>query len=189
MMNVRSFVFLPELLFLVLLMMASLGMLSSTSVSRQGKMFNLDRLYPLQAKHFVQAKLVLHLLLFGLPNLAYLIISLLALQLSLFHLGWMAPLSLLSLAVISTLHLALDYHHPNLDWTTAQQAMKSNLNGLLGMLIALAWVVVVAALLLLPHFLPIPSFLGWVLLALIGPLALLCSHRLAVGEASLALTR
>ncbi|MEA4861266.1 hypothetical protein SDC9_78239 [bioreactor metagenome] len=189
MINVRSFVFLPELLFLVLLMMASLGMLSSTSVSRQGKMFNLDRLYPLQAKHFVQAKLSLHLLLFGLPNLIYLIISLLALQLSLFHLGWMAPLSLLSLAVISTLHLALDYHHPNLAWTTAQQAMKSNLNGLLGMLIALAWVVVVAALLLLPHFLPIPSLLGWVLLALIGPLALLCSYRLAVGEASLALTR
>lgn len=188
-MNIRSFVFLPELLFLVLLMMASLGMLSSTSVSRQGKMFVLDRLYPLEAKHFVQAKLVLHLLMFGLPNLAYLIISLLALHLSLFHLVWMAPLSLLSLSLISTLHLALDYHHPNLSWTTAQQAMKSNLNGLLGMLIALAWVVVVAALLLLPYFLPMPPVLAWVLLALIGPIALLCSYRLAVGEASLALSR
>jgi len=187
--NIQSFAFLPELLFLVMLLMASLGMLSSTSVSRQGKMFVLDRLYPLDASIFVQAKLALHLLLFGVPNLLFLGICVIALRLSFFHLMWMGPLSLLSLSLIASLQLAIDYHHPNLGWVTAQQAMKSNLNGLFGLLVGLVCVMVIAVFLLLPYFFPIPHVLATALLVLFCPLSLFFSYRLAVQQASLALSR
>ena len=188
-MNIQTFAFLPELLFLLMLLMASLGMLSSTSVSRQGKMFVLDRLYPVAPEVFVQAKLFLHLVLFGVPNLIFLSISVFALRISFFHLVWMVPLSLSTLSLIAALQLAIDYYRPNLSWTTAQQAMKSNLNGLLGMLVALACVVVIAVLLLLPYVSPVPHALGYSLLLLLFPLSLILSYRLAVRQASLALSR
>ncbi|MDD3056918.1 MAG: hypothetical protein PHO72_01275, partial [Sphaerochaeta sp.] len=131
----------------------------------------------------------LHLVLFGVPNLIFLSISVFALRISFFHLVWMVPLSLSTLSLIAALQLAIDYYRPNLSWTTAQQAMKSNLNGLLGMLVALACVVVIAVLLLLPYVSPVPHALGYSLLLLLFPLSLILSYRLAVRQASLALSR
>ncbi len=56
-----------QLVYLLLLLFANLSMISSTSVSRQGKRFGLDKQYPLGAGTYVQAKLLFHLVLVFIP--------------------------------------------------------------------------------------------------------------------------
>lgn len=181
--------FFPQFVFLILLLMANLGMLSSTSVSRQGRMFVYDRLYPLPPATFVQAKLRLHLLLVGIPNVIYLTVSVMYFHLSMMHLLWMIPLSLSLIAVAALSHLALDYHQPKLDWTLAQQAMKSNVNGLIGLGFSFGLEVVAAVFLVVPlllgySFVPFAVLLLFACVFTLKPL-----YRLAANQASQALER
>ncbi len=187
--TLKAFPFFPQVVLLVMLLVANLGMLSSTSVSRQGRMFCFDRLYPVTPAVYVQAKLLLHLCLVGLPNLLYLCLSLIFFNLSLFHLMWMIPLSLVLILLAATLHLGIDYHHPRLDWTLAQQAMKSNTNGLIGLGLSFVMEVVAAGFLLLPALLGIPflSFAG--LLLVLGLLLLRYTYRVTVKQAAQALAK
>jgi len=79
-------------LFLGVLLLSSISMLSSTSVSRQGTLFALDKVLPLRPSDFVKAKLTLHLLLVGTMNFIYLVVALLFFKLTLLHLFWMGLL-------------------------------------------------------------------------------------------------
>ena len=187
--TLTKFPFFEQLLFLVMLLVANLGMLSSTSVSRQGRMFMYDRLYPVPASVYVQTKLVLHLCLVGFPNLIYLSLSLMFFRRSILHLVWMVPLSLSLILLAATLHLGIDYHNPKLDWTLAQQAMKSNTNGLIGLGISFVLEVVVAAFLILPSLLNIPFLYFACLLFVLVLLLLRHTYRLCVDQATQALAR
>lgn len=178
-----------EVIFLLFALVSNMTMISSTSVSRQGPHFAQDRLYPLEARHFVLAKLLFHLLLTGATNLLYLGGALLLLGRGLASLIWMVPLSILSIAAVSSFQLAIDYHNPNEEWTLAQQAMKSNPNGLFGLLVTLAWVVVAALFLVVLPLLGVPALLSRLLCLLIAALSLFFGYRVALSQASSALSR
>jgi ABC-2 type transport system permease protein len=138
---------------LIVLLMSNINLLSCTSVSRQGKLALHDRLYPLEPKIFVNAKFYLHMALVGTTNTIYLLAATLILKLSIGNLWFYVMLSLISIAGTSYFHLAIDYHNPLLEWTSAQQAMKRNPNGFLGMLVSFLFVVWVALFLVgLPYF-------------------------------------
>ncbi len=147
---VATSAYLPYGLFLVVALVSSISMLSSTSVSRQGPQFAMDLVLPVKAKLFVRAKILLHLLLVGGANLLYLILALLFFRLSLVHLFWMVPLLLLVVFSVSSFGLAIDYKRPLLTWSIPQQAMKSNLNGLIGMLTSLGVLLMVGSSLVVP---------------------------------------
>lgn len=187
--GVLSLPVVEEAIFLLLAFVANMTMISSTSVSRQGSRFVQDRLYPLAARQFVRAKLLFHLLLTGGANVLYLIGALLLLARGLASLIWMVPLSLISIAAVASFQLAIDYHNPNEEWTLAQQAMKSNPNGLFGMLVTLAWAVLTALLLIALPLLGVPALLSRLLCLLATALLLLFGYRLAVSQASSALAR
>jgi ABC-2 type transport system permease protein len=172
-----------QLVYLLLLLFANFSMISSTSVSRQGKRFDLDKQYPLDASTFVQAKLLFHLVLVFIPHTLYLVAALLLLSLPPLHLLWMIPLSLLCIGMIACLHLAIDYHHPRLDWKVSQQAMKSNLNGLYGMLITFAVLALFALILLLPILVGLSTELSILLLFGLTGLGFSLSYRLALSQA------
>ena len=152
--------YLPYGLLLGVLLLSSITMLSSTSVSRQGSLFILDKALPLNPSAFVKAKLTLHLLLVGTTSILYLFLSLLFFKLSLMHLLWMAPLILLVVFSLAAFGLAIDYRRPLLVWSIPQQAMKSNMNGLLGMGASLGVLIVVGLALLLPIILTTVPLLG-----------------------------
>ncbi len=138
---------------LVLLMFANMSLLSSTSVSRQGKLALNDRLYPLEPQIFVNAKLYLHVLLVGSANLLYLLAATLIFNFALARLGIYIVLSLLSIIGTSFFHLGIDYRNPLLEWTSAQQAMKRNPNGLIGILVSFLFVLWIGVFLVgLPYF-------------------------------------
>ncbi len=178
-----------EVIFLILSLVSNMTMISSTSVSRQGAKFAQDRLYPLTARQFVAAKLLFHLLLAGTTNLIYMAGALVLLSRGLAPLIWMVPLSILSISAVASFQLAIDYHNPNEEWTLAQHAMKSNPNGLFGMLVTLAWIVAAALSLIILPLLGIPVILGRLLALLIAALSLLFGYRVAVLQASFALSR
>ena len=138
---------------LVLLMFANMSLLSSTSVSRQGKLALNDRLYPLEPQIFVNAKLYLHLILVGSANLLYLIVAALIFKFPLARLGIYAVLSLLSIIGTSYFHLGVDYRNPLLEWTSTQQAMKRNPNGFIGILVSFLFVIWIGLFLVgVPYF-------------------------------------
>ncbi|MGE4454928.1 MAG: hypothetical protein AB7D92_10375 [Sphaerochaeta sp.] len=181
--------YLPQITYLILLLFANIGMVSSTSVSRQGKRFYLDKQYPLNAETYVQAKLALHLLLLYLPHVLYLVLACFLLSFPPVHLLWMIPLSFLSISSVASLHLAIDYHHPHLDWKVSQQAMKSNLNGLFGMIVSLTVVAVYGVMLLLPMVFDISLFIPVVGLFILSGAGLYGSYRLACSKAQALLCR
>ncbi len=148
--QVASSAYLPYGLVLGVLLMSSISMLSSTSVSRQGPQFSLDKTLPLSPSVFVRAKLMLHMILVGSTDLIYLALALMFFRLPLIHLVWMVLLSLPVVFSIAAFGLAIDYRRPMLTWSIPQQAMKSNMNGLLGMGCAIAVLIVVGLSLFVP---------------------------------------
>ncbi|NLZ76829.1 MAG: hypothetical protein GX911_02545 [Spirochaetales bacterium] len=138
---------------LIVLLMSNMNLLSSTGVSRQGVLALHDRLYPLEPKVFVNAKLYLHMALVGTTNTIYLLAATLILKLSLANLWFYVLLSLISIAGTGCFHLAIDYRNPLLEWTSPQQAMKRNPNGFLGMLVSFLFVLWIALFLIgMPYF-------------------------------------
>lgn len=181
--------YLPYGLFLGIHVVGSISMLSSTSVSRQGKQFVMDKILPLEAEVFVKAKIALHLLLVGVTNILYLCIALVSFSLSLLHLFWMIPLSAFILITTASYGLALDYKRPLLDWTLAQQAMKNNLNGVLAMLTSLGVLILLAGALLTPIILFALPLAGIALAFVLAIILCFHAYRLCLTQASRALSR
>ena len=84
---------------------------------------------------------------------------------------------------------SIDYHNPNEEWTLAQHAMKSNPNGLFGLLVSLLFVLVDALFLIVLPLFGLPAVVSRVLLLLVLTGSTLLGYRLAVTQASRALAR
>lgn len=111
--------------------------LAPTSISREGRYFWISRAIPVPPHVQIHAK-AFHNLLFSLLSIA-LVVGVYG------FLGLLRPLTLayvvlgsLAGAAVSTYAgILIDLYHPNLKWTDPQQAMKGNMNGLYGLLLAL----------------------------------------------------
>lgn len=122
---------------LVLTTMNNLSMMSATSVSREGKLFEVTKTWPVAASTHVSAKVIAHLLLFGSSYILFASTGFLLFPLPLSDLLWVLALGLLLIVQHSLVGLAIDYRKPLLDWELPTQAVKQNLNGLYGMLSSL----------------------------------------------------
>lgn len=187
--SVASSSYLPYGLVLAVLLISSISMLSSTSVSRQGPQFALDKVLPVRPGEFVKAKLIVHLLLVGGTDVVYLVLALLFFRLSLVHLIWMVPFILLALFSIAAFGLAIDYKRPMLTWSIPQQAMKSNMNGLLGMGSSLGVFIVEGIALFAPIILFSSNVIGIGLSLLVATFLCFVSWKVVVGHASSALSK
>ncbi|HKL57622.1 MAG TPA: hypothetical protein VJ854_04420 [Sphaerochaeta sp.] len=186
---VASSPYLPYGLFLGVALISSISMLSSTSVSRQGPQFALDKALPLKAGGFVRAKILLHLGLVGSANVLYLVVSLLFFSISLSHLLWMVPLTLLVVFSNAAFGLAIDYRRPLLTWNIPQQAMKSNMNGLLGMGVSIVVIIAVGIVLFVPMFFVSSAAVGIGLSFLVASGFSLLSWKVCTRQARAALSR
>ncbi len=142
-------VYLPLIVSGVLLLMGNLNLMSSTSISREGRQFVLMRTLPIAVEEHLRAKVTLHMIFFFLPHCLYLTGALLWLKVSPIHLIWMLPLAFALIATTSFIGLAIDYRRPRLEWQNPQQAVKQNLNGLIGMAFSLVALLVCTAVVVL----------------------------------------
>lgn len=122
-----------ELLLFGILQLAFLfSSLSSTSISREGRTLMISRLLPIPPSFQILSKLVLHLLLTYPAYLIYLSLLFILLPLNPLHLIYMIPGGLVFLSLSSVLGLFVDLKRPMLTWIHPQQAIKQNLNVLIG---------------------------------------------------------
>lgn len=133
----------------VILMFYTFTMLSSTSVSREGKDFEFSRTLPVSEKQRVNAKLYFHNLL-TIPCMSLFMISIAIVTKApivetILILLCTIPYS----AAISSVGLAIDYKNPHTAWQRPQEAVKQNLNGLGAMGINLLQLIIIVGLFIL----------------------------------------
>ncbi len=124
---------LPLIVSGILLLLGGFNLMSSTSVSREGRQIELMRSLPIEPERHLQAKVGVHLLYFFTTNVIYTVGSLLLFKINPLHLFWMIPLGFISIATDSFVGLAVDFRRPRSSWENPQQAVKQNMNGLIGM--------------------------------------------------------
>lgn len=116
-----------------LVLFAGINSVSSAALSREGKTFDLSLSLPLRGSTQVAAKVLTYLVLFGTAFLANAVLATWILA----RPWWYAPVVFASgipfLWLIGTTTIYADIRRPLLHWNHPQQAVKQNMNVLLGM--------------------------------------------------------
>lgn len=118
------------ILFGILVMMTTIGTISATSVSREGKTFPLSLFLPLSGRTQVWAKLRFHLLILYTAFLVDVAILYLMFQPPWQHLIYILPGGLAFQVLLFIPALWTDLRRPLLTWSHPQEAMKQNMNAL-----------------------------------------------------------
>lgn len=140
--GMQGAVYFPLIVCGILLLVQGLDMVSATSVSRQGKLFYTDRVFPVDYRVLINAKLLMHLTLAFAPNVLYTIAVTVLFGLGIWDMLWIILVNFIFAVGMCYLGLSLDYTKPNLTWKNPQQAVKNNLNGLKSMGLCAATVLI-----------------------------------------------
>lgn len=130
---------------------------ATTSISREGRAFDLLRSMPLSAELFTAPRLAVSLLIETI-SLAFCAVVVLVFNIAA---PWIVVTAVLLALVFTTGATAVsmipDIRNPKLDWTAEAEAMKQNMNSLWGMLLALLALLVFAVPAVLLWLLPLPA--------------------------------
>lgn len=126
-------------------LLPGLGTLASTAFSREGTDFYISKIIPLSPVEQVRGK-QLHNLSFGFVGIFVVLLAVnYLIKLGVVFSIFLLFISMLSSITTTNLLLFVDMKRPLLDWENTQQAIKRNLNSLLGMVISSVWVIFLAA--------------------------------------------
>lgn len=117
-------------------MLTLLGILNSigvTTFSREGKNLWIQRTLPIRAREQIMGRLVASMAIQGLGAIFLLASLCFILPLSLFSIAYILVAGAIGSILMSLLGMTIDIMRPMRDWTNPQQAMKQNLNVLIGM--------------------------------------------------------
>jgi ABC-2 type transport system permease protein len=129
----------------IMLFTAGMNVVASTAVSREGRTIWIAKMIPVEAKQQVRAKFLCGCAVSSIGVLATSIIMAFFLKSPLL---WIVGATLAGLAgtvPMTVLSLMIDVFHPKLIWNSEQEAMKQNMNSLLGMLASFAVMLVLGA--------------------------------------------
>lgn len=167
----------------IMLFTAGMNLVASTSVSREGRNFWIARMIPVSPRKQVLAKLIQAYMVSALGVVVTCAIAGIFAGFSLLRILLILVIGLICSVPLTTFNLILDVFHPKLVWNSEQEAMKQNMNGILGMLVSvlfLALLAVAAVVLLLAGMRVWTVYAGIVLIAVIsGILSLLALFGLA----------
>lgn len=120
------------------------SLISSTSLSREGKEYHILKVYPIVKKDRINSKILFHLIftyIFAIPLLS---VFLILLKLDVISIVVSVLFFASYVLLVSINGLIVDFKNPHLDWETAQEAVKQNFNGMLGFLLNLLIVILYA---------------------------------------------
>jgi ABC-2 type transport system permease protein len=117
--------------------------LSSTSISREGNTFALNLLIPVPGRKQICAKMLLHFQLYVPVFVINSILLSLILKVPLHSLFYMIPAGFVLILLTFIAHSYIDLVRPLLRWTHPMQAVKNNMNVLIGMGVSLAYCTIV----------------------------------------------
>ena len=121
----------------IMLFTAGMNVVASTSVSREGNTFWIAKMIPVSPKRQVMAKFIQGYMVSLIGVLTTCLVLATFFKFPLPRLLWIGALGILTSVSMTALSLMLDVIHPKLVWNSEQEAMKQNMNSLLGMLVSL----------------------------------------------------
>lgn len=129
----------------IVLFTASMNLVASTSLSREGQTFWVSKMIPVPPRVQITAKLLQAYSVALMSILVTVIMLAVFFKFTLLRVLIVLALGLLGSVPLTALNLAIDVLRPKLVWTNPQEAMKRNLNGLLGMLISIVTLLLLGA--------------------------------------------
>jgi ABC-2 type transport system permease protein len=170
----------------LMLFTAGMNLVASTSLSREGKTFWITKMIPVSAQQQVTAKLILSYLVSAAGVVVTGIIMYLFLHQSLVSILGISLVGLLGAIPMTALNLLLDIFHPKLIWNSEQEAMKQNMNGVLGMLLSLLLMLVLGAVTFVLMTLKVEILLVFaavgIVSVILGILAIMALYAVAVSK-------
>ena len=143
-----DFPFIPLAVLGILILISSINSVSCTSLSREGKTFSISKVIPVSGSGQVKAKMLFHMLLFVSSWILNLIILMLFLKIPPLHMVYLIPAGPAVIFLGFIISINIDLARPVLNWSHPQQAMKQNMNVLIGLglgLLSSAAVIIPAA--------------------------------------------
>lgn len=120
------------------------SLISSTSLSREGKDYHILKVYPIVKKDRINSKILFHLIFTYIFSIPLLSVFLVLLKLDVISIAVSVLFFASYVLLVSINGLIIDFKNPHLDWETAQEAVKQNFNGILGFLLNLLIIVLYA---------------------------------------------
>lgn len=128
----------------IMLFTAGINVVASTSISREGQNFWIARMIPVSPGRQVLAKLLQAYMVSVLGVIVTCIAVGIFVRFSPLRILLILVTGLICSVPMTAFSLMLDVFHPKLVWNSEQEAMKQNMNGLLGMLVSMAFIAVLA---------------------------------------------
>lgn len=123
------------ILFAIISFLSALCFISASSVSREGKTFVLDTIFPLRSTSVIGAKALFHFVFATIPYFLYLFILLYWQGNDDGSFALYCLIFVINSFSMCFWDLAIDYRNPYLNWDLPIQAMKSNVNVLFSLFV------------------------------------------------------
>lgn len=150
----------------VLVLMNNLNIIANTAISREGKMFWISKMIPVDARTQINAKLMMAVLIEFTGIILNLAILSYFMRFNLREILLIACLSFIASLFLIIINLTIDVLKPKLNWTNPQEAVKQNLNTLLGMLLSMLILGLCAGLVILFNLISLALFAINIILAI-----------------------
>lgn len=159
--------------------LSSFCVISGCSISMEGKYLWIYQSLPVDPYAIFKAKIYLHTILTGVPALLLILVIGIAIQTTIPIFICMVVFTAMFVYLFASLGLRIDLKRPKLGWTNENQAMKTNLNVLVIMLIGLIVPIALAAIYLVLLTVLSPEMYLVILIAISAFLTLLIHKWLA----------
>ncbi|HHV99555.1 MAG TPA: hypothetical protein GXX36_08260 [Clostridiaceae bacterium] len=129
----------------VVLFTAGMNLVASTAVSREGRTFWISKIIPVSPKQQVMGKFLNSFSVALLGVIIMSVVMAILLELPVIRFIVIVVIGAACSVATTALNLLIDVLRPKLVWNNPQEAMKQNMNGLLGMLISFAIMAILTA--------------------------------------------
>jgi len=146
---------------------SSMNIVASTSLSREGQMFWISKMIPVHPKEQVAAKLIHGTVIQSIGILVTAVVFALLTKISFLRMIVLILLGIIGTVALVAVNLLVDVLRPKLDWKNPQEAVKSNMNSLLGMLATFAILGVLSAVAVAMVLIGLPHWLVYLLLGVL----------------------
>lgn len=133
---------------LICLVIMSIGMTASTSVSREGKSFDICRSIPVKLSEQVKGRTAAAVLLYILCGALFIIPYGILLKIDFLYIIYGFFIVLAASIAFACSGLLIDITRPKLIWNKEAEAVKQNINGMAGMFVS----VIISVVIMLPFF-------------------------------------
>ncbi len=167
----------------LMLFTSGMNLVASTSLSREGQTIWITKMIPVSARQQVNSKLIVSMLASALGVVTTGVIMVAFLKLPVLWVIGAVVVGLIASVPMVALSLLLDVFHPKLIWNSEQEAIKQNMNGVLGMLLSILILLLLGAIAVIMLLAGLPIVLILIAVSVVsiilGVLSLLALYSIA----------